>query len=135
MDIATVGIAALGLILGPLAFFAYSWVFDRLYPTVDLGLRSHRAQAQMLFATVTSFGALAAVLFLALWAFDLYPLYSRGPLFFYSFFIGAGVFGFDLRLVQHFRSLLHARDRDSEPPHRRRTLRGGSCGTLGDYAP
>ena len=113
MDLATVGIAALGLILGPLSFFAYSWVFDRLYPTVDPGLRTNRAQAQVLLATVASFAALVAVLFFALWVFDLYPLYSRGPLFFYSFFIGAGVFGFGLRLIQHFRSLLHARDSDS----------------------
>ena len=113
MDLATVSIAALGLVLGPTSFLAYSWVFDRLYPKGDAALRTNRAQAQVLLATVASFAALAGLMFLALWAFGLYPLYSRGPLFFWSFFVGAGLFGVGIRLVHHIRSLLHARDSDS----------------------
>src|SRR5690242_10610798 len=113
MDLATVGIAALGLVLGPLAFSAHSWAFDRLYPKIDPELRTNRGQAQVLLATVASFAALGAVLFFALWAFGLYPLYSRGPLFFWSFFIGAALFGVGVRLVHHFRSLPHARGGDS----------------------
>jgi hypothetical protein len=114
MDFASVGIVVLGLALGPLAFWAHSWIAHRLTrDNPDPELRTNRGQAQLILAEFAGLLALAGIMFLGLWMFDLYPLYSRAPLFFCSFFIGAAVFSLGVRLVRYARGLLHARDGDS----------------------
>ena len=114
MDIETVGIAVLGLVLGPLGLLTYQWVAERLdRNNPDPALRTNRGQAQTIFAVTAALVAMSAVMFCGLWIFDLYPLYSRGPLFFWCFFIGGALFSVGLRLVRYFRGLLNARDGDS----------------------
>jgi Na+/glutamate symporter len=114
MDFATVGIVVLGLVLGPLAFWAHSWIAHRLTRNnPDPALRTNRGQAQLILAEVAGLLALVGIMFVGLWTFDLYPLYSRAPLFFWSFFIGVVVFSLGIRLVRYARGLLHARGGDS----------------------
>ena len=114
MELETVGVAVLGLVLGPLGLLTYYWVDDRLdRSNPDPSLRTDRGQAQTILAASAGLLAMSAVMFAALWMFDLYPLYSRGPVFFWSFLIGAALFSVGIRLVRHFRGLLHARNGDS----------------------
>lgn len=114
MDVETIAIAALGLVLGPLGLLTWDWIARRLdRNNPDPALRTNRGQAQAIFATTAGLVGMSAVMLIGLWVFDLYPLYSRGSAFFWSFFIGIGLFIAGSRLISHFRGLLHARDGDS----------------------
>jgi hypothetical protein len=92
VDTETADIAVLGLVLGPLSLLTYRWVAERLdRHNPDPALRSNRGQAQTIFAATAALVAMSAVMFAGLWIFNLYPLYSRGPLFFGSFVIGGAL--------------------------------------------
>ena len=114
MDLEAVGTVVLGLVLGPVGLLVHNWVAERLARSnPDPALRTNRGQAQFIFAATAALVAMSAVMFIGIWIFGLYPLYSRGPLFFWSFFIGAAVFSVGVRLVHYIRGLLHARNGDS----------------------
>jgi hypothetical protein len=114
VDLESVGVVVLGLVLGPLGLLAYNWMAQRLVRSnPDPALRTNRGQAQFILAATAALVAMSAVMFFGIWVFGFYPLYSRGPLFFWSFFIGAAVFSTGVRLMHHIRGLPHARDGDS----------------------
>ena len=89
MESASVSTVALGLIVGPLSLWAWSWIFDRLYPKAHGELTTSRGQAQVLLAAAAASLGAGAILVGSVWLFGLYPLYERGPLFFWAFAIGA----------------------------------------------
>jgi hypothetical protein len=67
-----------------------------------------------MIAAAAALVAMSAVMLAALRILDLYPLYSRRPLFFWSFATGGVLFAIGLRLIRYFRGLLDARDNDSQ---------------------
>jgi hypothetical protein len=109
MDSASVGTAALGLVVGPASLCAWSWIFDRLYPKADGELRANRGQAQVLLAAAAASIGAGLIVVGSVWAFGIYPLYDRGPLFFWSFAIGAAVF----KTAAYFWGLIRPRESDS----------------------